>query len=320
MILTVLLFFIATFGLIAAGVIGYRFVMERQGLTGSPGHREDGGVDWVEAANLLKSDSFSTISIWDKLLARVDYVEIMKVQLAEAGLGWSVGRLTLLMLLVGSLVFGVLANWSLIPWWIAVGAGLFCSLLPYLYVLRKRRLRLYKIELQFPEALDTLARAMRAGHPLLAGVQLLAMEAPDPLAGEMQTTVEERKLGLSWDQALDNLATRLPLVEVSTFVAAVKLQNRTGGKLSEVLGRLADTMREAGALKGEVRAIAAHGRMTGTVLTILPVGIAIVMATVNPNYLKLLLTQPTGQALVAGAIACLILAHFVIRKMVDIKI
>jgi tight adherence protein B len=189
-----------------------------------------------------------------------------------------------------------------------------------MHVLRIRSKRLIKIEEQFPDAIDTLARAMRAGHPLAAGMQMLVMEAPEPLAGEIRVTVEERKLGLSWDQALDNFMDRLPLVEVSTFVAAVKLQNRTGGKLSEVLGRLADTMREAEALKGEVRAIAAHGKMAGLVLTILPVGIAAVMAIVNPSYLLVLWTNPTGQAMVAGAAVCLIMAHFVIRKMVDIRI
>ena len=320
MIVTVLLFFVATFGMVAASVIGYRFVLEREVLTGERGHREEGGVDWVEPASLLKSDSFSTISLWDKLLARVDYVTIMKVRIAEAGLKWTVGRLTLVMLLSGSVVYGVLSNWRLVPWWFAVAGGVFFSSLPYLYVLRLRRKRLIKIEEQFPDAIDTLARAMRAGHPLAAGMQMLVMEAPEPLAGELRVAAEERKLGLSWDQALDNLMNRVPLAEVSTFVAAVKLQNRTGGKLSEVLGRLADTMREASALKGEIRAISAHGKMTGMVLTILPIGIAVMMTIVNPASLVLLWTRPMGQAMLAGAVVCLILAHFVIRKMVDIRI
>jgi tight adherence protein B len=320
MIVTVALFFVATFGMIAAGVIGYRFLMERRALEGAAGHREEGGVSWFDPADLLKSDSLSSISFWDKLLTRIDYVEIMKVQITESGLNWTVGRLTLLMLLAGAATYGVLSNLSAPPWWMCVGGACFVAGLPYNYVLQRRRKRLIKIEVQFPDGLDSLARALRAGHPLVAGLQMLALEAPEPLASEMHITVRERTLGLPWDQALDNLSKRVPIVEVTTFVAAVKLQNRTGGKLSEVLGRLSETMRESAALKGEVRAISAHGKMTGLVLTILPLGIAAVMMVVNPTHMMLLWTRPAGQQMIGAGAVCLLLAYFVIKKMVDIRI
>ncbi len=318
MLLTVLLFFVATFGLVSAGVIAYRFLLEWRELAGE--RNRDGNIAWVEPRELLKSDSLSSISFWDKLLARVDYVEIMKVRIGEAGLRWSVGRLTALMLLVGAIALGILANLGGAPWWMTLGGSVFASLVPYMYVLALRRRRLEKFESQFPDALDSLARALRAGHPLSAGMHILAEEAAEPLAREIRITVRERTLGLSWDQALDNLAKRVPLVEVSTFVAAVKLQNRTGGKLSEVLSRLAETIRESVALKGEIRAISAHGNLTGGVLTVLPIGIAVIMAVVNPAYLALLWTRPAGQLMIAGAGLCLVLAHFVIRKMVDIRV
>ena len=104
------------------------------------------------------------------------------------------------------------------------------------------------------------------------------------------------------------------------FVQAVQLQNRTGGKLNEVLAKMAENMREATALKGEVRALAAHGKLTGTVLTILPLGIACVMAMVNPSYLAVLVYHPYGKFLISGAILCLLAAHFIIRRIVDIKL
>lgn len=320
MALTLLLFFVATFGMVAAGAIGFLFLAGRNALREGAGEGAAEGIGWVESSDLLKTDSLSTISFWDKLLARVDYVEIMRIRLAEAGLSWSVGRLTLLMLLVGSFAFGVLANLDRVSTWAAAVGGVLVSVLPYVYVLRLRDRRFRRFEDQFPDALDSLARALRAGHPLAAGLQLVASESPAPLAGEWRITAEERALGLPWDQALDNLARRMPLVEVATFVAAVKLQNRTGGKLNEVLGRLAETVREAAALKGEVRAISAHGKLTGLVLTVLPIGIAGVMAMVNPEYLSILWTRPAGQLMTAGAVVCLLLAHFVIRKMVDIRL
>jgi tight adherence protein B len=127
-------------------------------------------------------------------------------------------------------------------------------------------------------------------------------------------------LGTSWDQALSNLAERMPLLEVSMFTSAVQLQNRTGGKLNEVLAKLAENMRESVALKGEVRALASHGKLTGAVLTVLPIVIAVVMLMVNPTYLGILVTHPYGKYLIAAALVCLVAAHFVIRRIVDIRI
>jgi tight adherence protein B len=112
----------------------------------------------------------------------------------------------------------------------------------------------------------------------------------------------------------------MPLLEVSMFVSAVQLQNRTGGKLNEVLAKLAENMRESVALKGEVRALAAHGKLTGAVLTVLPIAIAVVMLVVNPSYLAILVNHPDGKYLIAAAVGCLVVAHFLIRRIVDIKI
>jgi tight adherence protein B len=137
---------------------------------------------------------------------------------------------------------------------------------------------------------------------------------------ELRAAAIEGNFGTSWQQALENLAQRVPLLEVNMFAAAVQLHNRTGGKLSEVLGSLSEGMREAGALKGEVRAIAAHGKLTGMILTILPVAIALMMMVVNPEYLAVLFTQPIGKYLLTAAIVCLVIAHFVIRRIVDIKV
>jgi len=320
MISILLLFFVAAFAMIAAGVITYGYYVDRKALLAGKQPMQGDDIGWVEPSELLKEDSLSSISLWDKILARVDYVKIMKARIQESGLDWTVGRLTLLMLLLASITVTVLENLRWSSWIVSIACGIAVALLPYFYVLRVRRKRLETIELQFPEAMDTLSRALRAGHPLAAGLQMLAEEAEEPLAGEMRTTVHERALGMSWDRALDNLAVRVPLVEIATFVAAVKLQNRTGGKLSEVLGRLSETMRDSSSLKSEIRAISAHGKMTGRVLMTLPVGIAVMMTLVNPGYLATMWTNPAGQAMIGGAIILLVIAHFVIQKLVDIRI
>ena len=136
----------------------------------------------------------------------------------------------------------------------------------------------------------------------------------------MRTTAEERKLGMPLDQALSNLAKRVPLLTVRIFVAAVKMQSRTGGKLSEVLTGMAETMREAQSVEGEVKSLAAHGRVTGAVLTVLPLIIALLMTAVNPGYLNILIENPTGRTLVVICAVALLVAHFVIRKIVDVKL
>ncbi len=321
--------FLATFALAAVAVIGGRKMMEQSAeplerQAGTDPLAEEGAViDWdapVNAPTLLREDSLSTISFWDRILAKVDGVHILRIQLAEAGLRWSVGRLTSLMLLSAAATFAILWKMSWLPGLAAAGIATLAGFAPYTVVHRRRKQRLFLLEDQFPDALDTLARALRAGNPLSAGMELLTREVPQPLAGEFRKTLDERNLGVNWERALEHLAERIPVTEVSVFVAAVQIQSRTGGKLHEVLTKLAENMRESAALKGEIRAIASHGQLTGTILTLLPVGIAAMMAIVNPAHILVLWTNEVGRMMVAAAIACLVLAHFVIRKLMEIEV
>jgi len=231
-----------------------------------------------------------------------------------------VGRFTLLMLLAGSVAAGVAMQFAWIPGWADLALAGAIALIPYLYILRTRAKRFRQFEENFPDALDSLARSLRAGHPFAVAMEIVAEECEPPVGAELRQAAVEGNLGTSWEQALNNLSERVPLLEVSMFASAVQLQNRTGGKLNEVLVKMAENMREATALKGEVRALAAHGKLTGLVLTILPVVISVVMLVVNPSYMAILVNHPYGKYLIAAAVACLVLAHFVIRRVVDIKI
>jgi tight adherence protein B len=151
-------------------------------------------------------------------------------------------------------------------------------------------------------------------------MDMIATETLPPVSVEMRKTSAEANLGMGWTRALDNLGQRVPVLEVNLFIAAVQLHARTGGKLSEVLSGLAENMREAMALQGEIRSLAAHGKLTGVILTILPIGIAIMMMIVSPGYMQILFNHPYGKNLITAAVVCLVLAHFVIRKIVDIKV
>ena len=272
----------------------------------------------IESSPILQSGRLSSITFWDAMLARFDFVALLQSRMDQADLRWSVGRITSMMLLVGVITLAVLMR--LVPLWAAFLGAAASVFAPYGYVLHLRAKRFMKFRENFPDALDSLARALRAGYPLSAGMEMIANETAPPVAGEIRRTSAEANLGRGWPHALENLGQRIPLLEVNLFIAAVQLHARTGGKLSEVMSGLAENMRESNALQGEVRALAAYGKLTGMILTILPIGIAVMMMIVSPGYMQVLFNDPTGKNLIAIAIGCLILAHFVIRKIVDIKV
>jgi tight adherence protein B len=313
-----ILVFLTTFLAAGLAVLICWFALKRADAQALAERLSDHLLD--ETPPLLKDEALSTISPWAKLLERSDLVKIMHRHLIQSGLGWPVGRVTLFMLLTGSVAGALAMQVDWIPGWGCMMIGASVAALPYLYILRRRRKRFEHFEESFPDALDSLSRSMRAGHPFGVGMEIIAEECEPPVSTEMRQTAIEGNLGRSWGEALGNLGERMPLLEVSMFASAVQLQNRTGGKLNEVLAKLAEDMRDATALKGEVRSLAAHGKLTGAVLTFLPVVIAAIMMFVNPSYMATLFYHPYGKYLITAAIVCLILAHFVIRRIVDIKL
>ncbi|HML17652.1 MAG TPA: type II secretion system F family protein [Bryobacteraceae bacterium] len=292
--------------------------LQVSGETSGETSGDDRPAPGFDESPLFRNERLSSLNFWDAVLTRFDFIEILRERIAQAELNWSVGRVTLAMLLSGTVALLVLAK-LVAPWAALAGAAL-VAFAPYGYVLRARNKRFQKFSENFPDVLDSLSRALRAGYPLSAAMEMISTETLPPVSTEMRKTSAEANLGMGWPQALDNLSRRVPLLEVNLFIAAVQLHARTGGKLSEVLGGLAENMREAIALQGEVRSLAAHGKLTGVILTILPIGIAIMMMIVSPGYMQVLFHYPYGKTLITAAAVCLVLAHLVIRKIVDIKI
>jgi tight adherence protein B len=310
-------FFVVCFGLLMAALFFLRHRFAAVPAEVSDAEAESGS-GYSEAV-LLRDDSLSSIGFWGELLERFSFVSRAKRQIEQADLDWSAGRYTALMLMSGASTAVVLSRFSWMPFFgVLIGAGLALTA-PVFYVEHKRQKRLLEFDQNFPDALDSLGRAMRAGHAFAAGLNLIAHESLPPVAGEMRKTLEEWRLGQSWDEALEHLSERVPLPSVRLFVASVRMQTKTGGKLHEVLARIAETLREAASLEGEVRAISAHGRMTGTILTVIPIGIAVVMHFAAPGHLQVLMDYPIGRYMLVGAAIALVAAHFVMRKLLEIK-
>jgi len=320
LILSIVTFFIAVFLLCAVAVtVAWMGFLKTTAEETEAARRDlEAGAVLDDDSPLFRTERLSTLNFWDSVLARFDFIEILNERIAQAELDWSVGRVTLGMLLAGFVTFVILMKFAAV--WAALTAGVLVGLAPYGYILHKRNKRFQNFRENFPDVLDSLARALRAGYPLSASIELVAAETMPPVSVEMRKTVAEANLGMGLARALENLGKRIPLLEVNLFSSAVQLHARTGGKLSEVLTGLAENMREGIALQGEVRALAAHGRITGVILTILPIAIALMMLVVSPGYMQVLFTHPNGKTLITAAILCLVLAQLVIRKIVDIKI
>jgi len=256
------------------------------------------------------------------LLSRFDFVRKMEAHIQQAGMTMNVYSLLLLMvvLLIPGALLGAKLNILMFPEPSALAGALVCGSLPYFYVLHARKKRLATFEEQFPEALDFLARAMRAGHAFTISLEMLSEESPQPLGQEFRKVFNEANLGLPIETALQNLANRVPLLDVSFFVSAVLLQRETGGNLAEILNKLALVIRERFKLKGQVRAASAHGRITGTILTLMPVALMFGLLLIAPGYLQGMANDEDGRILIAVCIVCMIIGHFLIRRIVNIKV
>lgn len=259
------------------------------------------------------------LEVWLEHLA---LLEKIKKLIQQAGVNWTPGGLLLLMAggALASMVLTVLLPVLASRIGISAGLAVLLAALPYLYLRRKRTRRLAAFEEQFPEALDFLARSMRAGHAFTISLRMASEDLPDPLGVEFRTLFNEQNLGAPLDTALSNLAARVPLLDVRFFQSAVVLQKQTGGNLGEILTRLGQVIRERFKLKGQVKAASAHGRVTALVLTILPAATAILMMMAAPGYLLSMVHDPDGQKLIAGSIVGQILGQLVIRKIIRIKV
>jgi len=307
---------------LAATKVGMKFVDARQKKQMIDRLHVAAGEPVTEISNLLREVE---VDRPDGLMARIRafrFARHAQRQIQQAGLSFSATHLLLAMGLLcipglglGAAI-GLLGNRVLT----AIAVATVFGFLPYWYVRRKRKKRLDTLEEQFPEALDFLSRSMRAGHAFTITLQMVGEELADPLGQEFRTLFNEQNLGATLEAALRNFSERVPLLDVRFFTSSVLLQKQTGGNLAEILTRLAYVIRERFRLKGQVRAASAHGRLTATILTVLPIATMIGMLLVAPGYLQGMAADPDGKWLVGASIAAQFVGYYFIRKIITIKV
>jgi len=202
----------------------------------------------------------------------------------------------------------------------APATGLVMFTVPFLWLLWKRSSRLKAFAAQLPDAMELVARALRAGHSLAAGMHVVAEEMPSPIADEFGRVYEEQNLGIPVEDALRGICERVPNLDLRFFVTSVLIQRQTGGDLAEILAKIGHVIRERYRILGQVKALTAEGRLSGIVLIAMPFGLFLMMLHMKPDYVQVLWTHPLGIKMAIGGLIAQVVGALVIKKIVDIKV
>jgi len=268
---------------------------------------------------LLRDEMLSKIPAFDTVLRRSERVSELQKMLQQGSVDIRAGNF-LILCAVSALVVGVIAMIVGRGFVFAWAGGLVGFFLPYAYASHMRAKRFQKFEEKFPEAIDTLARAVRAGHAFTTALEMIANELAEPVGSEFRQLYEEQKFGLPVRDALMNLTQRIPLVDVKFFVTAVMLQRETGGNLAEILDNLSYVIRERFKILRQVRVHTAQGRLTMMLLMALPPTIVVIMMTLNPGFIQPLFKDPIGHMLIVAGITMQTMGYFFIRKIIRIQV
>jgi tight adherence protein B len=283
-------------------------------LAGAVGKKAAKRIEFVK-----EGEKLSAVKPLEAALGRTTaLVTPLQRLLTRADMKLTVGGL---LLASACLFFGgwLVVNWATRLKWLGLGVGAVLAVVPVLIVRFKAKSRMNKFEEQFPEAIDLIARALRAGHAFTTGLALVAEEAPQPVAGEFRLLYDQQNFGMPLGDAMKELAERLPLLDARFFVTAVMTQRESGGNLSEILANLANVIRERFKVKRQIRVISAHGRITGWVLSLLPPSLALGMMVLVPTHIVTLIEDPMGPPLIIAAVVLQVIGMLGIQKLVNIE-
>lgn len=261
----------------------------------------------------------SAVGAVERLLSQAHGVSgPLEKLVTQSGLKITVGTLVM------ATILAALGGYLLVKWltyytYLGLAAAPIFGVIPYLVVRFFRTKRLNTFEEQFPEAIDLLARALRAGHAFPTGLQMVADEIPEPVGGEFKLMYDRQNFGMPLNDALKGLAERIPILDAKFFATAVLTQRETGGNLSEVLDNLSVVIRDRFKVKRQVRVLTAHGRITGWILAALPPSLAVILTFISPDHMKTMITDPLGIQMLAVGGTMQVVGTLIIRKLVNIR-
>jgi tight adherence protein B len=255
----------------------------------------------------------------DRLMARSPGSASLTRLIAQSGVQTTAGTMVLASIGTG-IAAGVVASFFVRMPFVTPAAAIVGVAAPFLWLVRRRTTRIAKFEEQFPDALDLMARAIRAGHAFQTAMGMVADEITAPVGPEFRKTFDQQNFGLPLREALNALSERIPLLDMRFFVTAVTIQRESGGNLSEILENLAHVVRERFKIRRQVRTHTAHGRFTGWVLLALPAALAVALSSIAPEQMQLLFNEPMGRMMLAGAIVLQTIGYLWIRKVIKIEV
>ena len=281
--------------------------------------RGDVQMPSMETNPLVKTVSAGPLPTVEKAAKGTARGSALQLWLEQSGLELSISGLLLLSIGVAAVLFfgGMYLGFRTL---VVAGVAAVGALVPVGVVRHKRKGRLHRFEEHFPEALDLISRAVRAGHAFSAGLKMAAEEVEDPVGPEFRKAFDEQNYGLPLKESLDNLMTRVPLLDVRFFATAVLIQRDTGGNLAEILDNLAGVVRERFKILRQVRTHTAHGRLTGYVLMALPAFLAVALSFINPDHMNQLFRERVGHMLITAAIIMQAIGYVWIKRVVKIEV
>ena len=270
-------------------------------------------------STIVRDMELSTVPIINELLKSARWARKLDTLLVQADIKMRLGTFLALMMVSGAATVILMTSIFHRPLW-ALPVGIAVAFIPLMWARQKRTKRVRQFETQFPDALDMLTNALRAGMALTGAIQVVSEESPDPVGREFAILFEENRLGLDMKEALKKFGERIDSAELRLFVIAVILQRETGGNLAEILEGTAAVIRDRFRILGDVRTLTAQAKMSGLVLTILPLAMAVLIVIVAPDYLKGLAADPLGRYMIIGAIFLQVTGYLIMRRIVNIKV
>ncbi len=273
----------------------------------------------TEQISIVKKRLLAQTPALDRLLLQLPRVHQVDRLVLQSGVRLNVASFLGLTLLggVGGLILSLLLH---LPMLVAIVVVLATAAAPTFYVYSAKLRRLHTIEAQLPDALDLMGRALRAGHAFAGALKMVGDEMPEPIASEFRVTFDEINYGIPLQDALANLATRVPSTDLRYFVIAVLIQRETGGNLAELLDNISALIRARLKLLGTIRVLSAEGRLSAWILTVLPFVLAAVINLINPDFMALLWKDPTGLKLVGVALALMIVGVLWMWRTIRIRV